>query len=127
MSQGGGWRAGSVDRLHLHNCDWRSMPVGIPFPDASAVYFRHWSYSFECDGPLLMFFYAFWYVLGFGGACYSPYWCCPLFMFAKTMRAFENLRAFYEKHESSWAVFSQGLVLSVFIVGVIFSRATVRV
>ncbi len=74
MSQAGGQRAGSVDRLHLQNCDGRSMAVGQCFPDASDVYFRHWCVVFECDGPSLMFAYAFWYVLGFGGACYSPYW-----------------------------------------------------
>ncbi len=59
----------SVKQLHTI-CDEQLIQVGNIFPQNSAVYVRYWCVMFECDGPNLMFVYVFWYVFGFGWACY---------------------------------------------------------
>ena len=51
------------------------VQLGSVLPNTSAVHFCYWCAIFECGGRSLMFVCAFWYVFGFGGACYSPCWC----------------------------------------------------
>ncbi len=47
---------------------------------------------------VFLFSRSFWYVSGFGGACYSPYWCCVFCIYCKN-RALLNtqFRASYEQ------------------------------
>jgi hypothetical protein len=80
---------------------------------------------FEWDGPSLIFarFGMFWA----SGAGYSPYWCCGLRISTKIMSVFQNLSACMNKHYSSWAVFFPVQALTIFIVGVLFLSATIRI